>query len=65
MGIGYAYLDGGNAGIDRTQVFEVYARFVPKRHFAVTVDVQYMNEELDAGGGPKGWIPGIRLTGEF
>lgn len=65
LGIGYAYLSGGNTGIDRTQVFEAYARFVPKSHFAVTLDLQYMSEELDAGGGPKGWIPGIRLTGEF
>ncbi len=65
MGIGYAYVIGGNTGIDRIQVLEVYARFVPTRHFAVTLDLQYMNEDLDAGGGPIGWIPGVRLTADF
>ncbi len=65
IGIGYAYVVGGNTGIDRIQVLEVYARLVPKRHFAVTLDLQYMNEELDAGGGPTGWIPGVRLTADF
>ena len=65
MGVGYAYVVGGNTGIDRIQVLEVYARLVPKRHFAVTLDLQYMNEELDAGGGPVGWIPGVRLTADF
>jgi hypothetical protein len=38
---------------------------VPKRHFAVTLDLQYMNEALDAGGGPIGWIPGVRLAADF
>jgi hypothetical protein len=65
MGIGYAYVVGGNTGIDRIQVLEVYARLVPKRHFAVTLDLQYMNEALDAGGGPIGWIPGVRLAADF
>lgn len=65
MGVGYAYVLGGNTGIDRIQVLEVYARLVPKRHFAVTLDLQYMDEALDASDGPIGWIPGVRLTANF
>ena len=65
IGIGYAYLEGGNTGIDHTQVFEVYARFLLNDYLAVTADIQYMDEALSDGDGPKGWIPGIRLTAEF
>jgi hypothetical protein len=62
IGIGYAYLDGGNTGIDRTQVFEIYVRFVLNDYVAVTVDLQYMDEKLDDEGDLQGWIPGLRVT---
>jgi porin len=65
IGIAYAYLDGGNTGIDCSQIFEIYARFVLNDYFAVTADLQYMDEKVDGEGGPQGWIPGIRLTAEF
>jgi hypothetical protein len=65
MGIGYAYLEGGNTGIDHTQVFEAYVRFLLNDYMAVTADIQYMDESLNGEEGPKGWIPGIRLTAEF
>jgi len=65
IGIAYGYLEGGNTGIDRTHVFEAYVRFLLNDYFAVTADLQYQNEQLEEGGGPKGVIPGIRLTAEF
>jgi porin len=65
LGIGYAYLDGGNAGIERSHVFEAYVRMVLTDIFAVTVDLQYIDEAYEEGSGPQGWIPGIRLTAEF
>lgn len=65
IGIAYGYLEGGNRGIDRTQVFEAYVRFMLNDYLAVTADLQYQDEELTGGGGPKGMIPGIRLTAEF
>lgn len=65
LGIGYAYLEGGNTGIDHTHVFEVYARFLLNDYLAVTADIQYMDEALSDGDGPKGWIPGVRFTAEF
>jgi Carbohydrate-selective porin, OprB family len=65
IGIAYGYLEGGNIGIDRTQVFELYVRFLLNDYFAVTADLQYQNERFEGGGGPRGVIPGIRLTAEF
>ena len=65
IGIAYGYLEGGNSGIDRAQVFEAYVRFMLNDYFALTADLQYQDERLEEDGGPKGVIPGIRLTAEF
>ena len=65
IGIGYALLDGGNLNIEQTQAAEVYSRFQIKSSFHLTLDLQYMRDELVAGGGPKGFIYGLRLTGQF
>ncbi|WP_133512097.1 carbohydrate porin [Candidatus Thiosymbion oneisti] len=69
IGIGYAYLDGGNQSIDQSQVFEAYYRAVLNEHTAITADVQYMKDELlktdPRQDDPKGWIFGMRLTAEF
>jgi len=67
IGIGYGYLDGGNQGIDRTQVTEAYMRFALNEFFALTLDVQYMEDTYKAGAGDDvdGWITGIRMTAEF
>ena len=65
IGIGYAYLDGGNAGIDSSQVAEAYARFVLNDYFALTLDLQYMKDEIDYGDDPEGFIGGLRMIAEF
>jgi porin len=65
IGIGYAYLNGGNADIDSSQVAEVYARFVLNDYFDLTADVQYMKDEIDDGDDPDGFIGGLRMTAEF
>jgi hypothetical protein len=65
IGMGYAYLAGGNTGIRHAHVFEAYVRFVLNTYIALSVDLQYMDEPLDSGVGPRGWIPGFRLTAEF
>ncbi|MBT3256610.1 MAG: porin [Deltaproteobacteria bacterium] len=65
IGIGYAYLIGGNRDVDHTDVFEVYGRFALNGIFAVTGDVQYMKDSIAAGDSPKGWIFGLRITAEF
>jgi porin len=65
IGIGYAYLNGGNGDIDSSQVAEVYGRFVLNDYFALTLDVQYVKDELDEGDDPEGFIGGLRMTAEF
>jgi porin len=65
IGIGYAYLSGGNSTVDKTQVAEAYARGVLNEVFALTLDVQWMKDDLVAGDGPKGFIYSVRMTAEF
>ena len=66
IGIGYAYLNGKN-DFDYTQVAEVYWRFVLNDYFAVTADLQYMQDKYDVPGmdDAEGIIGGIRMTTEF
>jgi len=69
IGIGYAYLDGGNRNVKQGQVFEAYYRAVLNEHAAITADVQYLQDELTKTDpnqdDPEGWIFGLRLTAEF
>jgi len=67
IGIGYGYLDGGNAGIDKSQVAEGYLRFGLNDYVAAILDVQYLDDEYIHGGGTdvNGWIVGARMTVEF
>jgi hypothetical protein len=65
IGVGYAYLDGGNLDIDKTQVAEGYIRFQLTHYFALTADLQYMKDDIRNGESPKGWICGLRLAAEF
>jgi Carbohydrate-selective porin, OprB family len=65
VGLGYAYIDGGNLDIERIHVVEAYARFVLNDYVAVTTDLQYIDEQYTDGSGPAGWMPGLRITAEF
>lgn len=65
IGIGYAYLDGGNTDIVSSQVAEAYVRFVLNEYFALTLDAQYMNDKIDNENDPSGFIGGLRMTAEF
>ncbi len=69
IGIGYAFLDGGNGDIDDTQVVEAYYRAVLNEYAAITADVQYMKDDIaevdPRQENPEGWIFGLRLTAEF
>lgn len=67
IGIGYAYLNGGNLDIDKSQVAEAYYRFVLNEFFALTADLQYMKDDHKGSGtdSPKGWILGLRAAAEF
>jgi porin len=67
LGIGYAYLSGGNQDIDRAQVAEGYIRFGLNDILALTLDVQYLDDKYKEGAGSDvdGWIVGMRVTAEF
>ena len=65
LGIGYAWLNGGNLGIDKSHVGEAYYRFAMGPGLSITADLQVISENVDSAGGPDGWILGIRTTFEF
>lgn len=65
IGIGYVYLNGGNMGIENTQVFETYYRYSVNEFLAASVDIQYMRDNMEVSGDTGGWIFGIRLTTEI
>jgi hypothetical protein len=64
-GLGYAYLDGGNTGLDNSQVLEAYARFVFNDYLAFTLDIQYMNDKYNSAEDVDGFIYSIRAAAEF
>jgi len=65
IGLGFAYLLGGNQAIDNSQVFEAYYRFVLNEIFSITADLQHLKDNLKIGDNPSGFIYGIRMTAEF
>jgi porin len=66
IGAGYAYLDGACKGdIDNTSVFETYAKFQITRFSDVTVDLQYIAENMQQVEDIDGFIYGVRLNTYF
>jgi Carbohydrate-selective porin, OprB family len=65
IGVGYAWMNGKN-DLDYTQVAEIYWRVVLNDYFAVTADLQYMQDKYDPGSDDvDGLIGGLRMTAEF
>jgi hypothetical protein len=65
IGVGYAYLTGGNQALARSQVAEAYYRLVVLPMLAITADVQYQRDDLRSSEGPEGWVLGLRITTHF
>jgi len=65
LGIGYAYLTGGNGDLRRSQVMEAYYRVAVNNYLSLTGDVQYMHDDRVSGENPRGFILGIRMAVEF
>ena len=65
IGIGYAYLGGGNQDLDNAYIFETYVRFLLNDYFAITADLQYQDNKMKQGDSPSGFISGIRCVVEF
>jgi hypothetical protein len=65
IGVGYAWLNGKD-DFDYTQVSEIYWRVVLNDYFAVSADLQYMQDNYDSGRDDvDGFIGGVRMTAEF
>jgi porin len=62
VGLAYAYLDAGGDGLHRSQVAEIYYRWAWDETLAVTLDLQYLRDESDAGPAIGGLIPGLRVV---
>ena len=65
IGLGLAYLNGGNINIDNTQIAEAYYRWQLSDALGLTADIQYLNDEYNIGLGPKGMIYSLRAVAEF
>ncbi len=65
IGLGYAYLDGGNLDVDASHVAEVYYRFVVNDYLAITADLQFMKDDRDEIDSPDGFIGGLRVVTEI
>ena len=65
IGVGYAYLSGGNLAIQKSQIAEAYYRWQLGEVFALTADIQYQQDKYKIETGPSGWIAGLRATAEF
>jgi hypothetical protein len=68
IGLGYAYMQGGNTGVDGSQVAEAYYRIQLNDALGVTADIQYISDKYEPTTqtlNPKGWIVGFRATAEF
>lgn len=65
IGIGYAYLNG-KKDFNYSEVAEVYWRFGLNEYFAVTADLQYMQDKYGTDRDDiDGIIAGLRMTAEF
>jgi porin len=69
IGLGYAYLEGGNTGVKHSNVFEVYYQASINEYLALSVDAQYQDDSLvevdPRQRDPVGWTFGLRATAEF
>ena len=69
IGVGYAYLPGGNLDVENSHVFEAYYRAGLNEYVSLSADIQYMKDDLievdPRQDNPSGWIFGLRLTASF
>jgi len=65
IGVGYAYLIGGNLAIERSNVAEVYYRWRLGEVLGLTADIQYQNDDYKVGQGPSGWTYSLRAVAGF
>lgn len=65
IGLGFAYLNGGNLDIDRSRVAEAYYRWQATAQLGLTADIQYQKDDYKTGRGPRAWTFSLRAVAEF
>jgi porin len=66
IGIGYAYLTGADqADIDSTNAIEAYSKFKISDFSDITLDVQYVNDNMKQNEDRNGFIYGVRANAYF
>ncbi len=66
IGLGYAYLAGADqADIDNTNAIEAYTKFKISDFSDVTLDIQYIDDNMKGGNDRKGIIYGVRANAYF
>jgi porin len=66
IGIGYAYLTGPDeAEIDNTNAIEAYAKFKVSDFSDITLDIQYIDDNMRRGEDGDGFVYGIRANAYF
>jgi porin len=65
VGLGVAFLNGGNSGVGKTQALEIYYRAVLSNWLSLTGDAQYMNDAFSDEASVGGWILGLRAAAIF
>lgn len=66
IGLGYAYLNGTDkCDLDNTNAFETYAKFKISKFSDISLDVQYINDNLRHDEDRKGFIYGVRVNAYF
>lgn len=62
VGMGLAFLHGGNLGVDAARVVEAYYRAEVHRRLAATLDLQYVRQSWCDGTSESAWVAGLRLV---
>ncbi len=62
IGLGLAYLEGGNGNINSSRIAEAYYRMVLNAYLALTADIQYMHDTFTQATGAKGAVYSLRAT---
>jgi porin len=66
IGLGYAYLTGADqADIDNTNAIEAYTKFKISDFSDITLDIQYIDDNMKRGDDRKGIIYGVRANAYF
>jgi porin len=65
IGLGLAYLDGGNSRLVNSRIAEAYYRMVINYYLAFTADIQYMRDKYYQSAGVEGMIYSLRASVNF